>query len=139
MLAEPGVAVFSAYAVQRTPRDPENDDVWFKVIEVGRGDVPPIVYDDDVTSGKIAGTSCKPLYSQYEVGESYVFVSLVGTGPHGPGMVSGDRLDLGHEAVERGLVSAPPTKWGTFGLMVAMTAGAVLVLTVGHRRLGRTS
>lgn len=136
---EPGVAVFSARAVERTPLDAESDNVWFEVIEVGRGDVPPLVYDDDVRSGLEMDTSCGPLTSLYEVGGSYVFVSSVGTGLHGPGRISGDRLYLADEAVDRGLVSSPSFQWGTFGLMAAMAAVAVLVLTLGHRGLGRTS
>ncbi len=134
---EPGLAVFSARAVERTPLDAASDYVWFEVIEVGRGEVPPRVYDVDIVSAQ--ETDCGPMTPLYEVGESYVFVSSVGTGQQGPGRFSGDRLYLAGEAVDRGLVSSPSFEWDTFGLMVAMAAAAVLALTLGHRRLGRTS
>ncbi|MCB1262763.1 MAG: hypothetical protein KDB33_20545 [Acidimicrobiales bacterium] len=134
---EPGVAVFSARAVERTPLDAESDYVWFEVIEVGRGEVPPRVYDVDIVSAQ--EWDCGPITPMYEVGESYVFVSSVGTGQQGPGRISGDRSYLADEAVDRGLVRSPSFQWDMFRLMAAMAAGAVLVLTVGHRRPGRTS
>src|SRR5690606_9575989 len=120
---EPGVAVFSARAVERTPLDAESDSVWFGVVEVGRGQVLPRVYDVDI--GSEQEWDCGPMTPLYEVGESYAFVSSVGSGPQGRGRISGDRLYLADEAVDRGLVSSPSFEWDTFGLMAAMAAAAV--------------
>ena len=136
--SEPDVAVFSALAVERRPLGGLVDEVWFEVIEVGRGDVPPRVYDLDVPRGQELRRVCTPMTSQYEVGKAYVFVSSVGTGEVGP-LISGQHSDLADEAVDRGLVSSPSFKWGMFGLMVAMAAAAMLVLSLGHRRQSRTS